>query len=375
MDFQVAPITKRIQENCNISDAKHAGLFSLCGLLLRLRDLFKWEKGLYPWEEPEPADLMSWVDVREELWETLTESEFQSIEVDGAVFDPFDAAAINRILTPRGMIYGAGYAVGMKPSFFLGELEETRRVGKLQVNIVGGELARDIFISPVMRQGDSIFARRSAMLFVLWDQLAEMRPSAQDALSYAMAQYGLDAQAMRRAPKVLGPELKPVALAELETWIHHEVGEFLEEGFLGEVWHEIVASYSNSPIEIYARVVKDLLADTHPQGLLGHIVQHRIRSSLGFYVAGARPFTRLLFPEMRDAFRRFLPVEDWSIIEEARMRGQDNGKRWARTLVDLHRLGERHGVPWARERIMEELIHPLGIGGAGRDEEEGGHRH
>lgn len=375
MGFQVVPITKRIQENCNISDARHAGLFSLCGLLLRLRDLFKWEKGLYPWEEPEPADLMSWVDLREELWESLSENEFQPIEVDGAVFEPFDVASINRLLTARKMIYGAGYAVGMKPSFFLGELEETRFVGELQVNIVGAELARDIFISPVMRQGNSVFARRSAMLFVLWDQLAEMRPSAQDALSYAMGQYGLDAQAMRRAPKILGPELKPVALAELDTWIHHEIGESLEEGFLGDVWHEIVSAYSNSPIEIYARVVKDLLADTHPQGLLGHIVKHRIKSSLGFYVAGARPFTRLLFPEMRDAFNRFLAVEDWSIVEEARVMGQENGNRWARTLVDLHRLGGQHGVAWARERIMEELIRPLGIGGTGRDDDEDGYRH
>ncbi len=374
MDFQVASITKCIQENCNISDARHAGVFSLCGLLLRLRDLFKWEKGLDPWEEPEPADLMSWVDLREELWETLTESDLQSIELDGAVFDPFDVSSINRLLTPRGAIYGAGYAVGMKPSFFLGELEETRCVGELQVNIVGGEMARDIFISPLMRQGNHVLARRSAMLFVLWDQLAEMRPSAKEALCYAMAQYGLDAQAMRRAPKILGPELKPVALTELETWIHHEIGEFLEEGFLGDVWHEIVSAYSNSPIEIYARVVKDLLADTHPQGLLGHIVKHRIKSSLGFYVAGARPFTRLLFPEIRDAFERFMPVEDWSIIEEARIMGQGNGKRWAKILVDIHRLGKEHGAAWARERIMEELIHPLGIGGPGRGEEEG-YRH
>lgn len=370
MDFQVVPITNQVQENCHISDARHAGLFSLCGLLLRLRDLFKWERGLYPWEEPEPADLMAWVDAREELWETLTEREFQSIELDGGVFDPFDAPAVNRILTPFKVIYGAGYAVGMKPSFFLGELEETRRIGELQVHFVGRELARDVFISPVMRQGHAIFARRSAMLFILWDQLAEMRPSARDALAYAMAQYGLDAQAVRLPPRVLGPELKPVARAELETWIHHEVGEFLEEGFLGDTWHEIVSSYCNTPIELYARVVKDLLADTHPDGLLGHIVRHRVKSSLGFYVAGVRPFTRLLFPEITDAFKRFLPVEDWTVIEKARFAGQENGKRWARTLADLHRLGHEHGFEWARERIMEELIHPLGITGGFRDDDD-----
>ncbi len=369
MEFQLASITERIQENCHISDAKHAGLFSLCGLLLRLRDLFKWEKGLFPWEEPEPTDLMAWVDHREELWETLTEKDFQPIELDGEVFDPFDALSVNRILRPQKLIYGAGYAVGMKPSFFLGELEETRPMGELEVNIVGTELVRDIFISPVMRQGNSIFARRSAMLFILWDQLVEMRPSARDALTYAMAQYGLDAQAIRSAPRNLGPELKQVAVAELETWIYHEIGEFHEDAFLGSVWHEIVSTYPNSPIEIYARVVKDLLADTHSFGLIGHIVKHRVKSSLGFYVACVRAFTRLLFPEMLGAFKRFLLSEDWGIIEKAREAGQENGKRWAKTLTELHLLGVDRGIPWAREKIMAELIRPLGIGGGVREDE------
>jgi len=58
-------LKQEIRRNCEISDAGHAGLFSICGLLLRLRDLYKWEHSIPPWEEPEPADLMEWIEATE----------------------------------------------------------------------------------------------------------------------------------------------------------------------------------------------------------------------------------------------------------------------------------------------------------------------
>ncbi|MCK7515476.1 MAG: hypothetical protein MZV70_73500 [Desulfobacterales bacterium] len=61
----------QIQRNCDISDAHHGGIFSICGLALRLRDLFKWERGLAPWEEGDPAAVLEWIGVREAYWETL----------------------------------------------------------------------------------------------------------------------------------------------------------------------------------------------------------------------------------------------------------------------------------------------------------------
>ena len=63
--MDIAQLQRQIQTNCDISDAHHAGLYSLCGLLLRMRDLYKWEQNLLPWQEPEPATLLEWVDTRE----------------------------------------------------------------------------------------------------------------------------------------------------------------------------------------------------------------------------------------------------------------------------------------------------------------------
>jgi hypothetical protein len=368
--FNLPELREQIQRNCDISDANYAGLYSLCGLLLRMRDLYKWERGLLPWQEPEPADLLEWVDQREEYWETMGSSELQPMVVGDEPFDPFDMAAINLKLRPSGLVYGAGYVLGMKPSFFLGEVTESRTLGALQVDIVGRELARDIYMTPAMRQGDQIFTRRSAMLFFLWDQILEMRPSARDALSYALQQYDLDPESLRRHPKELGPELHRVAGREIETWIYHEVGEVYADAFDGQVWHEIVATYCNSPVEIFARVTKDLLADTHPEGLLGHIIRNEIHSSLGFYVSFMRPFTREVFPEIARAFREFRLSGDWRLIETARSHGQAKASAYAGQLAAIHKAGRSHAPEWAKSQIISSLIEPLGITGALRESPE-----
>jgi hypothetical protein len=361
VDLRVPPLTKQIQRNCDISDANYAGLYSLCSLLLRMRDLYKWEHDLRPWEEPEPAALLEWVDDRESRWEIIAQDELRPISMGFQSFEPFNMAALNPELRPLGLVYGAGYVLGMKPSFFLGEVIESRTLGELQVDIVDRELARDIYMTPAMRQGRQIFMRQSAMLFFLWDQILEQRPSARAALGYALQQYNLDPVAIRRSPKELAPQLHLVARQEIETWIYHEVGEVHESAFDGNLWHEIVSAYSNSPVEIFARVVKDVLADTHHEGLLGHIIRNRIHSSLGFYVAFMRPFARVVFPEIIEAFCRFSSSGDWSIIEEARSSGQAKSESYALQLVELHQAGHKQSTDWTTSQIQSRLIEPLGI--------------
>ena len=84
----------------------------------------------------------------------------------------------------------------------------------------------------------------------------EMRPSIRDAIVFAMIFHTLDARKIRSRPKELGPELHRVAEFELETWIYHEIGEAREDVFDGFQWHEIVSTYADSPIELFARVIK-----------------------------------------------------------------------------------------------------------------------
>jgi hypothetical protein len=124
--FQINDITDQVLDNCNIADARHAGLYSICGLALRLRDLYKWENRLDPWIENDPSEVLKWIGDKEETWEKLVEKDFGDITLLGNQFDPFDVKGINAILEPHGYIYGGGYARGLKPSFFLAAIEDKK---------------------------------------------------------------------------------------------------------------------------------------------------------------------------------------------------------------------------------------------------------
>jgi hypothetical protein len=322
-----------------------------------MRDLYKWEQGMAPWREPQPPELMEWMEAREQRWEKILEEEIAPLDFGAERFDPYDMAGLNARLRPLGLIYGAGYGIGMKPTFFLAESEAQTAVDR--------ELARDIFTTPAMRRGAQIFARRSCMLFFLWDQILEARPSAREALDFGLVRHGAGLEAFRRDAARLGGLLELIAGRELETWVYHEIGEALDKSFEGPLWRELVSVYANSPVEIFARVVKDVLADTHPEGLLGHIVQNRNESSLGFYVAFQRALSRTVFPEIREAFFRFRQTGDWGLIDAARESGRQNLLRHAAALTRLHRESEPLGSERARERIIVEILQPLGIAKSG----------
>ena len=112
---------------------------------------------------------------------------------------------------------------------------------------------------------------------------------------------------------------------------------------------------------MFARVIKDLIADTHPEGLLNHIIQNDRKSSLGFYVSFIRPFTREFFPEMRPAFKEFKETENWDIVEEARRKGYDRARQNALALMELHASRRNHSIEWVKDQIFSKLIEPLGI--------------
>ena len=241
-------------------------------------------------------------------------------------------SAVNVRLRPLGLVYGAGYVLGMKPSFFLGGVTDSRILEGLQVDLVGRELARDIYMTPAMRQGPQVFARQSAMLFFMWDQILEMRPSAREPLDYALHQYGLDAEALRRHPERQASALHQVAAQELETWIYHEVGEVQEHAFDGQVWHEIVSTYSNSLVEIFAESPRISWQTLIPRACLAISSATAVTRPWASTWPVMRPFTRAAFPEIVEAFRQFRLTDDWSVIDQARSNGHAKAEAFARSV-------------------------------------------
>ena len=140
----IKKLASQVKKNCNISDAQFWGTYSLCGLLLRLRELYRSEKGIRPWENIPQKDVGEWITQRENLWRELEERDYEDIAVNGNVFRPFEAEKINAELEKEGLIYGAGYGAHMKPSFFLAELVSKQHADNYTIFISGREYARDL---------------------------------------------------------------------------------------------------------------------------------------------------------------------------------------------------------------------------------------
>jgi hypothetical protein len=163
--FDISSITSRVKHNCDISDAKYWGYYSPCGLLLRLRDLYKFEHALKPWDPIDHSHIKKWIDKKEALWEELEESDFQRIEINGKKYDPFDSGKINEFLTGHGYVYSAGYGNMLKPVFVLSGLVGHVTRGRYRIYRAGRELARDLSTSPAQ----DMQRRAFQCLFRIWD--------------------------------------------------------------------------------------------------------------------------------------------------------------------------------------------------------------
>ena len=357
--LELDDIIRQVLQNCCISDSRYAGFYSVCGLALRLRNLYKWEKGLAPWIEKDSSEILEWIGDREEKWEDLEEKEFDEITILGRTYDPLDARGINGVLEPHGLFYGAGYVHSLKPTFFLAILEDKREINGYPVYILGPELARDLLTVPALSQGNCIILRKESAKASFWDQIFYINKSGRYALSVALETHGLKEQ----HPKAIRGRLENIFSAEMETYIYHELGEIQDTIFDREIWREVIAAFPHTPIELLARTVKDLLADTNEYGTLRYITRERKTSSLAFYVAFRDGLIKELFPELKEAFQEFIQQGEWPIIEQAISAGYHTAKHFAEKICQLYRTGkQKNDMEWAENEIEKRLLAPLGIG-------------
>jgi hypothetical protein len=339
--------------NCDISDAQHAGLFSTCGLALRLRDMYKWEKGLDPWEEKDAPEILDWIGEKETLWEKLAEATYADLTIAGRRYDPFDTPGINAALKPYLLLYGAGYARSLKPTFFLAEIENQQRTGGYTVYTLGRELARDLLTLPALAQDKMILLRSASARLFLWDQIVYIKKSGRPALQFALQQCGLKEHHLQ----ALRLSLPVILAAQRDNYIHHEIGEMQDRTFPVRIWREIIASYPHSPVELLARALKDLLADTTEHGTLCYLTLNRKTAALGLYVAFLDGMQKELFPELRIAFNDFTQSHDWHMIEEAIVAGYRRAKNHADQIVQIFQKGKKtKQLQWAKDEIEHRLL-------------------
>ena len=349
----------QVLKNCDISDSRYAGLFSVCGLALRLRDLYKWEKGLDPWLEKDPSAILDWIGEKEQTWENIADDDYCQLSLFDRTYEPFDTAGINAVLESHGLFYGAGYARSLKPTFFLARLEEKRSIDGFTVYMLGRELARDLLTIPALLQDKSILLRRESGTYFLWDQIFYIRKSGRPALNFALEACGIKDP----DPKQLRRNLDALYDVQRDNYIYHEIGEIRDTVFDVDIWRKVINEFPHTPVEVLARSIKDLLADTNSHGTLRHIINKRSPAMLGFYVAFLDGLLKELFPEIRSAFQDFARTGNWQIIEKAVSSGFSTAEHYAREIIRIFLAGKKNNdMKGARLEIENRLFKTISIG-------------
>lgn len=282
-----------VQKNCDLVDAVHAQDYGLCIYLLKMRDYYRWKKGISLFDELENEKIHAWIIDTEEYWEEIQGESFGQIPVNGSSVDPFETQEINSSLGQKKLIYGGGLGYGLIPFFYLADLLEEKELHGFKVNISGKEYARGIFGSPAMFKDDTIFIRKEALMQHLWARYDEWQFSRRNnSTKNAFGFYDFE-DAPQRA-------LKEITENEIDTVIQHEIGEGLLDKEFGEIWKEMLTEFAHTKTEILIRTTRDLAADcmtTLPMML----AENRI-PSLHLYFAGFSDMRKELFPSLRQEF-------------------------------------------------------------------------
>lgn len=327
MPLDIKALSDTVRHNCHISDARYARDYSLCIYLLKMREYYRWEKG-FGYEDELPArELGDWLQERERLWHKLESQPFRAISLGGKRINPFDSEAINQQLVPQGFVYSSGFGHYAKPLFFVGRLLRKESRDGFSVFISSNELARDLVSPPAMSLARTVFVRRESIRRMIWEKFEEWRWRKQEnAMARAVRYYGFT-NSVEQA-------LDEMADGETESAVLHEIGEGLAGRLLGEDWREMLAVVSRTKAEIIARAVRDHLADC--LSTLPTLLARENAASLHFYFANLDGMRRELFPELVDAYQRWVNGSDLGALADAVDHGREYWLRTAHQIVELY---------------------------------------
>jgi hypothetical protein len=318
-----APLLAAVQSNCHLSDARHAQELTLCNYLLAMREYYRWENDLPPDAVPPRADVGRWIAEREALWESLADRDWTGVPLAAGAVDPFDVDAINAELIPAGLLYGAGLGRFGKPHFFLARLARRERRDGVEILEAGCEYVRDLDAAPAALQGETIVVRREAFERWLWLRTEAWEARESDgAMAAALEAYGYGRE-RRRA-------LERMAESERETLILHELGELAAGRMLGEAWDRFMAEQDDRRVEITARAVRDLLADTLVT--LPTLLERDAVASLHFWFATFSGLRRDLFPRLSAAQASWSADGGRDALRQAIASGREYWLRTAREM-------------------------------------------
>ncbi len=326
MSLSLDTLSTTVQRNCNIADAQHAGDYTLCVYLLKMREYFRWEKG-YTFNTCLPsAEVGAWVTERERLWEELQSKPFEQLPVNGHCFDPFSTASVNAALLPQGLVYSGGLGANMRPHFFLADLLRDERNEDFSVLVSAKEHARDLTAPPAMTLDKTIYVRRESLQRMLWEKVEEWRWKRYDnAMGRALAYYDFDSNFDLAMERMTDNETRSVVL--------HEIGEVLAGKELGAPWHDMLVAMPRSKAEIAARAVRDHLADC--LSTLPGLIATAAPAPMHFYFANMKAIRKQLFPSLMRAYEAWSDDSDFTPLAQLAARGKEHWLSIAQNMLSL----------------------------------------
>ncbi|MFV9615909.1 MAG: Sfum_1244 family protein [Gammaproteobacteria bacterium] len=324
MDIQ--QLINNVQLNCHISDARHAGNYTLCVYLLKMREFYRWEHQHAFSEKLSSDDIGNWLSRREALWDKIENEDYRLLHISSSEHDPFDSHSINQKLSEQNLVYSGGYGVKDKAHFFLAELEKKESINNYSIYISGKEYARDLTSPPAMSHNKTIFIRRESFKRLIWERTDEWRwNKPENAMARAIRCYDFDND--------LEIALTEMTDNELDAAVLHEIGE-IQAGEKLVGWHQMMADISFTQAEIMARAVRDHYADT--LHTLPTLIENNNRASIHFYFANLTNMRKHIFPALMNAYNKWCETRNINTIEQTVATSLDHWKNIAEQMLALH---------------------------------------
>lgn len=339
---QLQQLNETVQHNCHIADATHAGDYTLCIYLLKMRELYRWENKASFSKVLGNEQIGSWLRQREDLWEKLEDSDFKNLSINESEFLPFDSNKINSFLKEHNLVYSGGFGVNNRPHFFLAELDVYEQHKDYDLYIAGKEYARDMAAPPAMSVNNTIFIRKESFRRLLWEKLETWRWNRPDnALGRAFACYDCESD-LERA-------LNEMCDCEIQNVIQHEFGEIKAGQLLGSEWEELLYSLPHSKASIMLRAVRDHFADALTT--LPALLELNHPASWHFYFGNLDNMRKVLFPSLEQAYNYWLEtgslLELQNIIEKSQ-------KHWHHLCLNILKI-EQSDIK-SKQLAIQDLI-------------------
>lgn len=329
-------LVKEVQYNCDISDANHAGSYTLCIYLLKMREYYRWKHELDFSDTFDSDNMAQWLRKKETAWDRLADEPFKPINLAAHQFDPFDSRGINTQIINDRLFYHAGIGQKAVQHFFIADLVDDFIQNDIQISITGKEYARDLTAPPALSTQNEIVIRQESLKRMCWERYQEWQWNQYDnPMGTALSYYPFNDSVTEA--------LQQMVDVEQNTLMQHELGEMHISQQFGANWSSMMLSLLGSKAELMSRAVRDNLADC--LFTLPDLIERNNPASIHFYFANLTYMRKDIFPTAIEAYRRWVENGDVKTLTALTHTSVSHWQKTITSILDIYHHDKQNPVP------------------------------